>query len=131
MELRRITRQHPETLEEFFDPAEWPYHSADGCQLMRSLLEHLKHADQPPVWAFTSHWSLVLTDADESGNWLMTIAIERENWMDRPRFKILCAAPDPWYATVGYAEEPTDAALLVVDGLRRAAPGKRRNVTFE
>lgn len=134
MEIKRISRQSGRTLREFYDPASWsrtPEEAVAATTLMLAALDYLDAAEHEPVWAFTSHTMLLFTDRDDFTVWRVTLAVEREAWMDAPRFRVTYALPDPWYAALAYADDPTTAGMLVLHGLARAVEGKHRNVTFE
>ena len=97
--------------------------------MMQDLIRQLEVTEHAPVWAFTSHHELLLTDTKDARTWLVTIVV---TGLDGPTnellYRITYALDPPWSHVTGYANSPEEATRLVLQGLERATRGKRRNV---
>jgi hypothetical protein len=131
MKLKLIS-ERAKPLLEFYDPKrKWGPQWGNMPQMMQDLILHLEEVDHSPVWAFTSHHELLLTETKDPRTWLVTIVVKG---LDRPTaaqlYRVTYALEAPWWHATGFAKNPEGAARLVVEGLERAANRKQRNISF-
>ena len=91
--------------------------------MFRSLVHHLQNkVDHPPVYAFTSHQNLVLTDMDDYERWLVRIIVETwpEGLSNMDRYEIHYPLAPPWEYGCGFAKTVEEATTLILDALNRA-----------
>jgi len=130
MELK-LTSENHEPLLKFYDPkGKWGPQWGNMPKMMQDLLRKLGIADHAPVWAFTSHHELVLTDTKDTGTWRVTVVVKKLEPTEEQFYRITHALHPPWWHATAFTKSPEEAASLVLEGLSRAANGKTRNITF-
>jgi hypothetical protein len=131
MQLKQISEK-AKTLLEFYDPqGKWGSQWGNMPKMMQDLVRHLEAVDHSPVWAFTSHHELLLTDTKDSRTWLVTILVKKLAGSTAEQlYRVTYALDAPWWHATGYANGVEDTARLVLEGLDRASRGKRRNILF-
>jgi hypothetical protein len=130
MELKLTSEGHKPLLE-FYDPKrKWGPQWGNMPQMMQDLVRQLEIASHAPVWVFTSHHELLLTDTKDTGTWRVTVVVKELEPTKEQFYRVTYALDPPWWHATGYAKSPAEAAGLVLEGLSRAAKGKRRNIAF-
>jgi len=129
MEIHRITDQGPETLQKYYRSNRWR-HWREEVNGILTVLDELERADHPPVWAFTSLTTLYFNDRD-SRDWLVEIEPNPVRRTQTLQFRVRYTVPLPEFYEIAFANNPADAAQLVIKGLRLASRANRPNIGRE
>ncbi len=129
MEIRRISGQQNRTLLEFYNSKEWPKHWGEMPKMMCDLIRFLDTISYKPVWAFTSHAELLLTDKDDYKQWQVLVKVIDVD--GKQLYKINVAQKHPWHHLTGFADKANKAAELIIKGLSIAESEMDRNIFLD
>ena len=122
MKLLRIAGQSPGDLRRFYSPSQgWGPGWHQPIEAMLALVTHLEETvDFPPQWVCTSHEDLVFTGDDNNyRDWRVGVhPIDgREGAPARAKYEVRYPAKAPWSHVIGYAEDVTGAARMIISAL--------------